>query len=126
MKWISSSASAALGVIALVGALAPGVVEAQRSASTLYKDAQAAEKSLHKSQARLKKKSEWNKVAKAYRRVVLTYPQSGYSDDALYFEGEILLETYRRFEDRGARQRALDTYLLLANGYMICIALSEI
>ena len=119
MRWISSSANAALcvGIMALLGALAPGVVEAQRSAATLYKDAQAAEKSLHRSPAGLKKKSEWNKVAKAYRTVVLAHPQSGYSDDALYYEGEILLETYRRFEDRAARQRALDTYLLLANGY---------
>ena len=117
MRWISSSASAALSAIALLGALAPGVVEAQRSAATLYKDAQTAEKRLHQSQARLNMKSEWNKVAQAYRKVVLAHPQNGYSDDALYYEGEILLETYRRFEDRAARQRALDTYLLLANGY---------
>jgi len=117
MRWISSSASAALYVMALLGALTPGVVEAQSSAATLYKDAQAAEKRLHQSQARLNKKSEWNKVAKAYRKVVLAHPQSGYSDDALYYEGEIRLETFRRFEDGAARQRALDTYLLLANGY---------
>jgi N-acetylmuramoyl-L-alanine amidase len=103
--------------MALLGAFAPSVVEAQRSAATLYKDAQAAEKKLHQSPTRIKKKSEWNKVAKAYRAVVVAHPQSGYSDDALYYEGEILLETYRRFEDRAARQRALDTYLLLANGY---------
>ena len=117
MRWISSSASAAFGTMVLLWALAPGVVVAQRSAATLYKDAQASEKKLHQSKARLKKRPEWNKVAKAYRKVVLAHPQSGYCDDALYFEAEIRLETYRRFDDRGARQRALDTYLLLANGY---------
>ena len=119
MRSISSSASAALGVgiMVLLWALAPGVVEAQRSAATLYKDAQASEKKLHQSKARLKKKSGWNNVAKAYRKVVLAHPQSGYSDDALYYEGEILLEIHRRFEDRAALQRSLDTYLLLANGY---------
>ena len=117
MRSISSFASAALGTMVLLWALAPGVVEAQRSAATLYKDAQASEKKLHQSKARLKKKSEWNNVAKAYRKVVLAHPQSGYSDDALYYEGEILLEIHRRFEDRAALQRSLDTYLLLANGY---------
>ncbi len=119
MRSISSSASTALGVgiMVFLWALAPGVVEAQRSAATLYKDAQASEKKLHQSKARLKKKSEWNNVAKAYRKVVLAHPQSGYSDDALYYEGEILLEIHRRFEDRAALQRSLDTHLLLANGY---------
>ncbi len=119
MRSISSFASAALGVgiMVLLWALAPGVVEAQRSAATLYKDAQASEKKLHQSKARLKKKSEWNNVAKAYRKVVLAHPQSGYSDDALYYESEIFLEIHRRFEDRAALQRSLDTYLLLANGY---------
>ena len=117
MRSISSFASAALGTMVLLWALAPGVVEAQRPAATLYKDAQASEKKLHQSKARLKKKSAWNIVSKAYRKVVLAHPQSGYSDDALYYEGEILLEIHRRFDDRAALQRSLDTYLLLANGY---------
>ena len=117
MRSISSFASAALGSVVLLWALAPGVVEAQRSAATLYKDAQASEKKLQQSKARRSKKSEWNNVAKAYRKVVLAHPQSGYSDDALYYEGEILLEIHRRFDDRAARQRSLDTYLLLANDY---------
>lgn len=120
MRWISSFARASsLAVVTLLtlGVGAGATVAAQRSAAALYKDAQAAEKRLHQSEARLSKKSEWNNVAKLYRKVVLAHPQSGYCDDALYYEGEIEVETYRRFADQSALQRGLDTYLLLVNGY---------
>ena len=122
MRWISSFARASsLALLAIILLAAPfvGVSEAaaQRSAATLYKDAQTAEKRLHQSQSRLKSKTEWNNVAKAYRRVVLSHPQSGYCDDALYYEAEIHVGIYRRFGDQSALQRSLDTYLLLANGY---------
>jgi N-acetylmuramoyl-L-alanine amidase len=95
----------------------PGAVEAQRSASMLYKDAQSAEKRLHQSTSSIAKKSVWTSVAKLYRKVVINHPRSGYSDDALYYEAEIYLEIFRRFDDRAALIRALDSYLLLANGY---------
>jgi N-acetylmuramoyl-L-alanine amidase len=119
MRWISSFARASsLAFVVLWGAFpGAGPVAAQKSAATLYKDAQTAEKRLHKSETRLKKKSEWNNVAKLYRKVVLTHPQSGYCDDALYLEAEVHIGTYRRFADQAALQRGLDAYLLLANGY---------
>lgn len=126
MRWISSSAKASrlrqgfgelrLLTVVLVGVLSPGVLEAQ-SAARLYKDAQVAEKRLHRSQTRLQDKSEWYGVSRLYRKVVLAHPRSGYCDDALYYEAEILLEIYRRFDDQAALQRALDAHLLLANGY---------
>ncbi|HSF17395.1 MAG TPA: N-acetylmuramoyl-L-alanine amidase [Vicinamibacteria bacterium] len=88
------------------------------SAKALYMAAQNAEQSLHRSQELLANKSEWMRVAKLYRKVVATHPQSGYCDDALYFEAELYREVDRRFgADDAAVQRALDAYLLLANGY---------
>ena len=117
MRWITSCVStASLLAVALFGSF-PAAAHAQRSASTLYKDAQSAERQLHQSKSRLAKKSDWTSVAKRYRKVVLTHPQSGYSDDALYYEAEIYVEIFRRFDDRAALIRALDSYLLLANGY---------
>lgn len=120
MRWISSFARAS--PLAIVSLLALGVgagdtVAAQRSAAALYKDAQQAEKRLHQSESLVSKKSEWNNVAKLYRKVVLTHPQSGYCDDALYYQAEIEVGIYRRFADQSALQRGLDTYLLLVNGY---------
>jgi N-acetylmuramoyl-L-alanine amidase len=52
-----------------------------------------------------------------YRSVVVSHPQSGYSDDALFYEAEIYREVHRRFDDSAALERSLDSYLLLANGY---------
>ena len=120
MRWITSCArTASLGGVVVVALFCsfPAAADAQRSASTLYKDAQSAEKRLHQSKSRLAKKSVWTSVAKLYRKVVLIHPRSGYSDDALYYEAEIYVEIFRRFDDRAALIRALDSYLLLANGY---------
>jgi N-acetylmuramoyl-L-alanine amidase len=48
---------------------------------------------------------------------VVAHPQSGYCDDALFYEAEIYREVDRRFSDPGALERSLDSYLLLAKGY---------
>jgi N-acetylmuramoyl-L-alanine amidase len=118
MRWTSNCARAvALGAALLVPAPRTARAETKKPARALYDDAQAAEKRLHQSQTRLGKKAEWLRVARMYRSVVLQYPQSGYSDDALYYEAEICMEIDRRFGDDDAVQRALDTYLLIADGY---------
>ena len=119
MRSISSYArsTARLALVALAMTCAAAQAHAQRSAATLYRDAQAAEQALQRSESRRAKKSEWFKVARMYHRVVLNHPQSGYCDDALYYEAELYLEAHRRFKDRVALQRSLDAYLLLANGY---------
>lgn len=118
MRWTSSCARA-VAISAALLATAPRTVRAEgkKTARALYDEAQSAEKRLHQSQARLGKKSEWLRVARMYRSVVIHHPQSGYSDDALYYEAEICLEIDRRFGDDDSVRRALDTYLLLANGY---------
>ena len=104
------------GIVALLlGSALPA--SAQKSAASLYREAQAAERNLHKSKTIQKKKSAWIAVGRKYRSVVLRYPKSGYCDDALYFEGEIYREVYRRFNDANALKRALDAYLLIVKGY---------
>jgi N-acetylmuramoyl-L-alanine amidase len=116
MRWIGSSARTTFAAAVLaVGLVSAG--EAAKPAGALFADAQEAEKRLQKSASRLKKKPEWTKVALMYRRVVVEYPQSGYSDDSLYFEAELYLEIDRRFRDEAALSRALDSYLQLAEGY---------
>jgi N-acetylmuramoyl-L-alanine amidase len=117
MRWINSSGRVAVAIAILLSVEPVVGAAAQRSARTLYQDAQDAEARLHRSDTRLGKRSEWIKVANAYRKVVLQHPQSGYCDDALYYEGQLYIEVYRRFDDREALRRALDAHLLLANGY---------
>ena len=117
MRWINSSGRTAIAIAILLSVRPAASGGAQRSARTLYQDAQTAEERLHRSEALLRKRSEWRKVAKLYHGVVLEHPQSGYCDDALYYEGEIYIEIYRRFDDPDALKRSLDAHLLLANGY---------
>jgi N-acetylmuramoyl-L-alanine amidase len=115
MRWIASSARTGFGILALA---ASGVAAPQGgSARNSYDEARAAEERLHQSKSRTAKKAEWVKVARLYRSVVVSYPQSGYCDDALFYEAELYREVSRRFDDGAALDRALDTYLLLANGY---------
>jgi N-acetylmuramoyl-L-alanine amidase len=116
MRWTGSSVKLGLGLLALL--LPPGAAEsAQSSARKLYDEAHAAEQRLHQSKSRTAKKSEWLQVARKYRAVVVSHPQSGYCDDALFYEAEIYREVHQRFEDQAALERALDSYLQLANGY---------
>ncbi len=107
----------ALAIVSIVSMGSASETVAQRSAAALYQDAKAAEEKLQRSKAMLGKKSAWLKVAKSYRQVVIDYPQSGYCDDALYYEAEIYLEVHSRFKDAASLRRALDTYKLLADGY---------
>jgi len=117
MRWTGSSGKSALGLLALLFSTGGAAEGAQASARKLYDEAHAAETRLQGSKSRTAKKSEWVRVARMYRSVVVSHPQSGYSDDALFYEAEIYREVYRRFDDDAALERSLDSYLLLANGY---------
>ena len=117
MRWTASSAKLALGLLAILLSAGGGAEGAQASARKLYDEAHDAEIRLHQSKSRTAKKSEWVRVARMYRSVVVSHPQSGYSDDALFYEAEIYREVHQRFDDDRALERSLDTYLLLANGY---------
>jgi N-acetylmuramoyl-L-alanine amidase len=116
MRWTGSSVKPAIGLLALLVPL--GAAEgAPSSARKLYDEAHAAEERLHQSKSRTAKKSEWISVARKYRSVVVFDPQSGYCDDALFFEAELYREVHQRFDDEAALDRALDSYLQLATGY---------
>jgi len=117
MRWTASSGKSALGLLALLFSTGGAAEGAQASARKLYDEAHAAETRLQGSKSRTAKKGEWVSVARMYRSVVVSHPQSGYSDDALFYEAEIYREVHRRFDDEAALERALDSYLLLANGY---------
>jgi N-acetylmuramoyl-L-alanine amidase len=115
MRWTGSSAEAlAFAALLLAGGAAEG---AETSARKIYDQARAAEERLHQSKSRLAKKSEWLKVARMYRAVVVSHPRSGYCDDALFYEAEMYREVHRKFDDAAALKRSLDAYLLLAKGY---------
>ncbi len=117
MRWTASFAKSAIGLLALLLSAGGATEGAQASARKLYDEAHAAETRLQGSKSRTAKKSEWVSVARMYRAVVVSHPQSGYSDDALFYEAEIYREVYQRFDDDAALERSLDSYLLLANGY---------
>jgi N-acetylmuramoyl-L-alanine amidase len=117
MRWIGNSVKPGIGFLALL-LMAGGAADgASSSARKSYDDARAAEERLHQSKSRTADKSEWVKVARKYRAVVVAHPQSGYCDDALFYEAELYREIHRRFSDPGALDRSLDSYLLLAKGY---------
>ena len=117
MRWTGSSGRSVLGLLVLLFSAGGAAEGAQASARKLYDEAHAAETSLQRSKAKTAKKSEWVRVARRYRSVVVSHPQSGYSDDALFYEAEIYREVHRRFDDDAALERSLDAYLQLANGY---------
>jgi N-acetylmuramoyl-L-alanine amidase len=117
MRSTGSCGRSALGLLVLLFSMGGAAEGAQASARKLYDEAHAAETRLQQSKAKMAKKSEWVRVAKMYRSVVVSHPQSGYSDDALFYEAEIYREVYRRFDDDSALERSLDAYLQLATGY---------
>ncbi len=117
MRSIASCARPAVGLLALLLTAGERADAAPASARKLWEDARAAEERLHQSKSRTAKKSEWVKVARMYRSVVVSHPQSGFSDDALFYEADIYREVHRRFDDDAALERSLDAYLLLAKGY---------
>ena len=56
-------------------------------------------------------------VAKAFRKVYLTSPASGYCDDSLLVEAEMYRKAAARFESEKRRADALKTYRFLAREY---------
>ncbi len=117
MRSIGSSVKPGIGILALLFLAGGAAGGADGSARRSYDEARAAEERLHKSKSRTGNKNEWVKVARMYRSVVVRYPQSGYCDDALFYEAELYREVHRRFSDAAALERSLDSYLLLAKGY---------
>jgi N-acetylmuramoyl-L-alanine amidase len=117
MRWTGNYARLVALLLGLQLIGSPSDATAAKSARTLYNEAVAAEKRLRNAKKLNADKDAWIRVARAYHKVVLSHPRSGYCDDALYYEGEIYRQVDKRFRDRDAVRRALDAYLLLVDGY---------
>ncbi len=94
-----------------------GAGRALQTAKQLYEAARRAEESLRGSTSAMRNKDRWESVGRKYRAVVLSYPRSGYCDDALYYAGGIYGDAAERFDDRRLAVRATDAWALLARGY---------
>lgn len=88
-----------------------------QTAKQLYEAARAAEESLRGSQSAMRNKDRWQAVGRKYRSVLLSFPRSGYCDDALHYEGGIYRDAAERFDDRRFAVRAADAWALLIRGY---------
>ena len=114
----------ATGLVLLVSAgialARPGSGEAGTAAPTakqLYEAARRAEEALRGSKTAMRNKDRWEDVGRKYRSVVLSYPRSGYCDDALHYEGSVYRDAAERFDDRRLAIRAGDAWSLLIRGY---------
>ena len=98
--------------VVLVAALAGAVpASAATSAKDLYTQALARERALRDANTEATVK-DFRDLMDRYYRIVLRYPTSGYSDNALWQAGGLALVAYERFHDEADR-RAGERYLRL-------------
>ena len=109
----SASGSAAPPVTSRAGA----GERARPTAKQLYEAARRAEAKLRGSPRAMRDRGSWTRVARQYRAVVVSWPRSGYCDDALYYEGGVYRDAAGRFGDRRFAVRGTDAYGLLVRGY---------
>jgi len=88
-----------------------------QTAKQLYEAARQADQSLRGSQTAMRNRDRWEAVGRKYRSVVLSFPRSGYCDDALHYEGGIYRDAAERFDNRRFAVRAADAWALLIRGY---------
>ena len=87
------------------------------TAKQLYEAARRAEESLRGSKTAMRNRGRWENVGRKYRSVVISFPRSGYCDDALHYEGGVYRDAAERFDDRRFAVRAADAWTLLIRGY---------
>ena len=87
------------------------------TAKQLYEAARRAEESLRGSKTAMRNRGRWENVGRKYRSVVISFPRSGYCDDALHYEGGVYRDAAERFDDRRFAVRAADAWALLIRGY---------
>ena len=83
----------------------------------LFQSATNAEKKLRASPRLKSKRTEWEKVATAFRTVVDRYPRSPYCDDALLRAGDIQREMAKTFNNRKYSDQALEAYGQIVDEY---------
>jgi N-acetylmuramoyl-L-alanine amidase len=107
----------------LVGLLAPAAADAARRQPSgrpdreMYFSAKAAQQRLERPSRRGANRSEWEKVAQAYRALVARYPQSPYCDDALLRTGDIYRDMGERFRSERYLREAVRSYNALVSQY---------
>jgi N-acetylmuramoyl-L-alanine amidase len=118
------AALAALAVAVCLADAAPALAATARRASSparpdtaLYNEARAAESRLRASAKRSAKRSEWEAVILAYRKVVARYPRSGYCDNALLASGNLYRQMAVRFRSPRYREDAVSAYRMLVAEY---------
>jgi N-acetylmuramoyl-L-alanine amidase len=107
-------------VVAGLALLLTGPVPALAAARpdrALYDEAKAALQALHASSSAQSNRSEWEKVAVRFRRVVARYPQSGYCDNALLAVGDLYREMAVRFKSPKLNADAITAYRTLVAEY---------
>ena len=107
---LGAGLSLALPAAGEAGAAAP-------TAKQLYESARQAEEELRGSETAMRNRDRWEDVGRKYRAVVLSFPRSGYCDDALHYEGGIYRDAAERFDNRRFAVRAVDAWALLIRGY---------
>lgn len=103
--------------LAGAGSASPEAAAVSPTAKALYEAARQAEATLRGSETAMRNRDRWEAVARKYRSVVLSYPRSGYCDDALHYEGGVYRDAAERFDDRRLAVRAADAFALLIRGY---------
>jgi N-acetylmuramoyl-L-alanine amidase len=104
-----------LAVVCLGAALEAGA--APRPDRELYLEAEAARKAFARSAVKKSRRASWEGVIALYRKVVMRYPQSGYSDNALYAIGDLYRGMGGRFKETRYLREAAEAFLNLATEY---------
>jgi N-acetylmuramoyl-L-alanine amidase len=90
---------------------------AARPDRALFNEAQQALSALRASPKRSAQRAEWDKVVQLHQKVVARYPKSGYCDDALLAQGDLLREMATRFKAPRLRDDAERAYRSLVREY---------
>jgi N-acetylmuramoyl-L-alanine amidase len=104
----------ALGLFSLAPQLAAAAARPDR---TLFQDARSDHQKLQASKRTASRRTEWERVALRYRRVVAKYPQSAYCDDALLAAGDLYRKMAVRFRVSRYNDDAVQAYRMLVAEY---------
>jgi N-acetylmuramoyl-L-alanine amidase len=107
----------ALALACLLGLPAYASAAGGRPDRTLYQKAEQERTALNRSEARMSKRREWERVIGRYREVVSRYPKSAYSDNALASIGDMYRAMADRFKDGRYRREAVQAYRSVVSEY---------
>ena len=97
------------------GLLAAPPAWAASSARDMYNRAQGEEHAVRSASS--PSQAAVRRVVAAYERIVLKYPASGYSDNALWQAANLSMLAYQRFGDQADRDKAHKLFAALSSQY---------